>query len=58
MKNLNGGAAALACALFFGLAAVPAAHAADSKKEFVGSEKCKSCHSEEFKSWKASFHAR
>jgi hypothetical protein len=58
MKNPNGGAAALACALFFGLAAVPAAHAADSKKEFVGSEKCKSCHSEEFKSWKASFHAK
>jgi hypothetical protein len=32
--------------------------AADSRKEFVGSEKCKSCHAEEFKSWKTTFHAR
>ena len=58
MKTPSAGAAALAGALFFAVAAVPAAHGADSKKEFVGSEKCKSCHSEEFKSWKATFHAK
>lgn len=39
------------------LAAAPVL-AADSKKEFVGSEKCKRCHSEEFKSWKGTFHAK
>jgi len=28
------------------------------KKDFVGSQKCQGCHSEEFKSWKATFHAK
>jgi len=32
--------------------------AADSKKEFVGSERCKGCHSEEYKSWKGTFHSK
>ena len=32
--------------------------AADSKKEFVGSETCKKCHAEEYKSWKGTFHAK
>ena len=39
------------------VAAMPAA-AATKKKEFVGSEKCKSCHAEEYKSWKETFHAK
>jgi hypothetical protein len=39
-----------------GLAA--AAMAADSKKEFVGSEKCNDCHAEEYKSWKGTYHAK
>jgi hypothetical protein len=34
------------------------AMAADSKKEFVGSEACKACHSEEYKSWKGTFHSK
>jgi hypothetical protein len=29
-----------------------------ASSEFVGSEACKKCHAEEFKSWKESFHAR
>ena len=37
-------------------AALPAV--ASNKKEFVGSEKCKACHMEEFKSWKGTFHAK
>ncbi|MDD5285512.1 MAG: multiheme c-type cytochrome [Desulfuromonadaceae bacterium] len=32
--------------------------AADSKKEFVGSETCKKCHSAQFKSWKESYHSK
>ena len=32
--------------------------AADSKKEFLGSEKCRACHSEEYKSWKETFHSK
>lgn len=32
--------------------------AADSRGEFVGSEKCKGCHAEEYKSWKDTFHAK
>lgn len=31
---------------------------ADSKKEFVGSEKCMACHSEEYRSWKNTFHSK
>lgn len=43
-------------AMMMGLAAL--AGAADSKKEFIGSEKCKTCHSEEYSSWKDTFHAK
>ena len=32
--------------------------AAPAKKEFVGSEKCKSCHAEAYKSWKDTYHAK
>ncbi len=46
----------VAGAMVMGLAAL--AGAADSKKEFVGSEKCKACHSEEYNSWKDTFHAK
>jgi len=28
------------------------------KTEFVGSDKCKKCHAEEFKSWKGTFHSK
>ena len=47
---------AVAGVLMLGLAAV--AGAADPKGEFVGSEKCKGCHSEEYKSWKDSWHSK
>jgi hypothetical protein len=30
----------------------------DAKKEFVGSETCKTCHVTEFKSWKESYHSK
>jgi len=40
------------------LLAVAPVMAADSKKEFVGSESCKKCHAEEFKSWKGTFHSK
>ena len=39
------------------LAAAPVM-AADSKKEFVGSQSCKMCHAEEFKSWKETYHSK
>lgn len=52
-KLVVAGAAAV---LMLGLTA--GAGAADSKKEFVGSEKCKGCHAEEYKSWKGTFHAK
>jgi len=42
--------------LMFGLAAMSVA--ADPKNEFVGSEKCKNCHSEEYKSWKDTWHSK
>ena len=43
----------------YALTAVASPSAAASKKqEFVGSEKCKSCHAEEYKSWKGTFHAK
>lgn len=42
--------------LMLGLTVV--AGAADPKGEFVGSEKCKSCHAEEYKSWKDSWHSK
>ncbi|ABL01091.1 multiheme c-type cytochrome [Pelobacter propionicus] len=32
--------------------------AADNGKEFVGSEKCRSCHIQEYNSWKESYHAK
>lgn len=46
----------VAGALMLGL--VPLAGAADPKGEFVGSEKCKSCHAEEYKSWKETWHSK
>ena len=48
---------AVAGALIIGLAAVAGAAKAP-KKEFAGSESCKKCHAEEFKSWKTSFHSK
>ncbi len=47
---------AAAGVLMLGLTAV--AGAADPKGEFVGSEKCKACHSVEYKSWKDSWHSK
>ena len=32
--------------------------AVDSKKEFVGSEKCMACHIEQYKSWRTTFHSK
>jgi len=49
-------ASAAAVALILGLTA--AAGAADSRKEFAGSEKCRGCHAEEYKSWQGSYHAK
>jgi cytochrome c5 len=49
-------ATAVAGVLMLGLIAV--AGAADPKGEFVGTEKCKTCHSTEFKGWKESFHSK
>lgn len=43
------------CAL--AVAASPVA-ATTKTQGFVGSEKCKSCHAEEYKSWKGTFHAK
>ncbi|MFZ2951015.1 MAG: multiheme c-type cytochrome [Desulfuromonadaceae bacterium] len=39
------------------VAASPLA-ATSQPQKFVGSEKCKSCHAEEYKSWKGTFHAK
>jgi hypothetical protein len=39
------------------VAATPSG-ATDKQVAFVGSEKCKSCHAEEYKSWKGTFHAK
>lgn len=47
---------ATAAAFLLGLAAL--AGAADPKGEFVGSEKCKACHAEEYKSWKETWHSK
>jgi hypothetical protein len=58
MKKWIGAAVALGVVALLGLTDVPGGLAADRKKEFVGSERCKACHSEEFKSWKESFHSK
>jgi len=55
MKNSISVLVMAMCALT--VAASPSA-AASKKQEFVGSEKCKSCHAEEYKSWKGTFHAK
>ncbi len=47
---------AFACAAL--LASPMWVRGADSRKEFVGSQKCQGCHSEEYKSWKATYHAK
>jgi hypothetical protein len=47
---------AVAGALILGLMAV--VRAADPKGEFVGTEKCKMCHSTQYKSWKESYHSK
>jgi Cytochrome c554 and c-prime/Doubled CXXCH motif (Paired_CXXCH_1) len=39
-------------------AAAPQGRMASSPKDFVGSAACQSCHPEEFRSWKETFHAR
>lgn len=41
-----------------GTSAAVAKQSAFKEKEFVGSEKCKKCHAEEFKSWKGTFHSK
>lgn len=38
--------------------AVSPAFASKSKSEFVGSQSCKKCHPEEFKSWQDTFHSK
>jgi hypothetical protein len=48
---------AVGCALMLGLAATAGAAKAP-KKEFAGSEACKKCHSEEYKSWKETWHSK
>ncbi|HSR10478.1 MAG TPA: multiheme c-type cytochrome, partial [Thermodesulfobacteriota bacterium] len=48
--------AVISCAAAF--AFIPEAPAADSNKDFVVSQKCQACHSEEYKSWKTTFHAK
>jgi cytochrome c5 len=48
----------LVMALFTLTVAASPSVGADVKQEFVGSEKCKSCHAEEFESWKGTFHAK
>src|SRR5512137_921831 len=58
MKKWMGAAVIMGFVALLGLTTVPNGLAADSKKEFVGSEKCKACHGEEFKSWKESFHSK
>ncbi|QWV99634.1 hypothetical protein KP005_10295 [Geomonas nitrogeniifigens] len=45
----------LACGIV--LSAAPAM-ALDSKNEFAGSEACKKCHTEEYNSWKETFHSK
>jgi hypothetical protein len=45
-------------AMFAWVAVASPSGAAGEKKEFIGSEKCKSCHAEEYKSWKDTFHAK
>lgn len=55
MKNKAAVLVVAICALT--VAASPLA-AATVKQEFVGSERCKSCHAEEYKSWKGTFHAK
>ncbi len=47
----------IAGVMMLGLTAVAGAAKAP-KKEFVGSETCKKCHAEEFKSWKGTFHSK
>ena len=51
-------ATVLVMALYALTAAASPSAAASKKQEFVGSEKCKSCHAEEYKSWKGTFHAK
>lgn len=48
---------AVAGALMLGLTAVAGAAKAP-KKEFAGSESCKKCHAEEYKTWKESYHSK
>ena len=58
MKRWMGAAVVVGFVALLVLVSVPGGQAADSKKEFVGSEKCKACHSEEFKSWKETYHSK
>jgi len=48
---------AMVGAMIMGLTATAGAAKAP-KKEYVGSEACKKCHAEEYKSWKETFHAK
>jgi hypothetical protein len=48
---------AIALALLAVIWTAPALQA-DNKDEFVGSEKCRICHSEEYASWKKTYHSK
>jgi len=55
-KLASTGLAALALATMIGCTADP--KQGDSKAAFVGSEKCGSCHIEEYRTWKGTLHAK
>ena len=56
MKTWIGVVAIVGCDILVG--PTPGSQGSDSQKEFAGSEKWRGYHSEEFTSWKASFHAK
>jgi len=46
------------CGMLLAVAPAMAANHMKGAKEFAGSEACKKCHAEEFKSWKGTFHSK
>jgi len=46
------------CGMLLAVAPAMAANHMKGAKEFAGSEKCKKCHAEEYKSWKSTYHAK
>lgn len=49
-------ASLVCCILFVGLAAAPSGQVQDH--DYVGAERCRACHAEEFAAWERSPHAR